>query len=78
MKKAYYIDDQEIDVGYQESEDARHYRLDTYGNSLESLVDNAVIVEVDPDGRELDCYDMWAAPETVQEKALKMIKNSFL
>lgn len=74
-KKLYQIDDQEIDVGYQDCGPFRSYRLDSFGNSLEEMLDNATIAEVDQDGGELDCYDFYGAPDAVQAKALKMINR---
>ena len=72
MKKAYYIDDAEIDLGYQEH-NASSYRLDTYGKNMTEMMDNAQVVEIDVDGVEVDVYDFAAAPEEVQKKAVKMI-----
>jgi hypothetical protein len=65
--------EQDMDISYQDAGPWRSYHLDTYGNSVEELCENATIAEIDQDGGELDCYGYDDAWGEVQKRAREMI-----
>ena len=48
-----YID---LEVDYRDSGPWRSYELSTYGNTVQELIDNATISEIDQNGGEITCY----------------------
>lgn len=69
---------EDLGINYQDCGVWRSYQLETYGDTMEELWDNAVIAEIDQDGGELDCYGMGEAPSDVYEAADKLIKEKFI
>jgi hypothetical protein len=51
------------------------YDLTSDGSTLEELVENAVIGEVDQDGGDLDCYGLEDAPNAIQDAAMRVFEQ---
>ena len=71
----YIIEDLELGIEYQDSGPWRDYRLDSEGNNLEELENNAWIMEVDQDGGDLNHYEIGDAESSVYDAAIKAIKE---
>jgi hypothetical protein len=58
----YSVVEEDIGVNYQDCGPWRSYGVDSFGNSLEELMENATVFEVDQDGGELNCYGIDDCP----------------
>ncbi len=61
--------DTNLDTDYQDEGPWRSYTLSAYGDSLEELIADACISEVDQDGGELNTYSLEDAPNDVSDEA---------
>lgn len=65
--------DTELGISYQDCGPWRSYHLETAGDSLEELIQNATVSEVDQDGGELDCYGLDDCSSQVEKVCLELI-----
>jgi hypothetical protein len=75
MAKKYYVE-ADLDAPYEDCGQFRTYRLDTEGDSLVELLDNAQIFEVDEDGGDVGnfmLYDSGTGP-VIAESELVIAK----
>jgi len=68
-----YSIDTDLGVSYQDAGPWRSYTLVSSGDTLEELLNEASISEVDQDGGDLDCYSLADAPSEVETAALNCI-----
>lgn len=73
MKVKYNIDT-DLNVDYRDSGRFRSYQLSAAGDSLEDLLEDITIAEVDQDGGELDCYGIEEASRDVQKAVYSFIE----
>lgn len=62
-------------VSYQDSGRWRSYQLETAGDTLEELVQNATVSEIDQDGGDLNTYSLDEACTEVEQACLKIIHS---
>ena len=74
--KYYFYGD--IGLDYRDSGRWRSYELDTCGDTLDELRENATIAEVDQDGGEINCYGYLDIPNNEVENAFERIVNDLL
>ena len=65
----YNIDESDLGVDYQDAGPWRSYGLESSGETIEELINNATIYETDQDGGELDCYSINDAESNVHKAA---------
>ena len=70
--------DTDLGLEYQDEGPWRSYNLTTNGSSLQELLDNATISEVDQDGGDLDYYGFNEASNKIQELVDVIIAKEFL
>lgn len=56
----------------------RSYELNTQGETLEELIDNARIVEIDQDGGDHGCFDLGEYPDRVYKRCMIIIAKTWL
>ena len=77
MNNQITIEVYDLEVDYQDAGPWRCYSFYSQGNTIEDLVINGVISEIDQDGGELDCYGLDDAPNDVIEAAIQLIAKEF-
>ena len=65
--------DEDLDIPYRDSGTWRSYQLMTHGNTLQELLDNADVVEMDRDGDMIDWYHMDEGPGDIEEAGINLI-----
>ena len=87
MKVKYSIQYKDLEIDYQDSGIWRSYELSASGNTLEEMLEDATISEIDQDGETLDCYGIEevrlgvfgnfiaTGSEKINEVATKLIKE---
>ena len=73
MNSKYLIEDEEIAQGQYDGYPWLSYRLDTHGNDMYEMENNAIITALDEDGEEVDACELYAAPWTVAQLATRKI-----
>jgi hypothetical protein len=71
------IEVNDLEVMYQDSGAWRSYALATFGETVDQLVENASIYEIDQDGGELNSYDLGDASGEVYDSAMSWIVHEF-
>jgi hypothetical protein len=66
-----YNIDQDMGIIYQDIRPWRSYHLESWGNSYDELIENALITEMSQDGEELDTYE--AVGTAMEGKAREII-----
>jgi hypothetical protein len=69
----YQIDISDIGIKWQDAGPWRSYGVESYGDSENDLLANAVVYETDQDGGEINCYALYDANTDVREAAKKKI-----
>ena len=69
------IDNLPLEVDYRDSGQWRSYEVQSEGDTLEELLDNCHVFEIDQDGGELDDYPLNDASNEVWQEAEKVITN---
>ena len=72
-----FIEEDDLEVFYQDVGPWRSYSLSTSGISISELVENGWIFEIDQDGGELDSYALEDAPNDVIKAAIDCINLEF-
>lgn len=67
--------DTDLSIDYQDAGPWRGYQLTAQGNTPMQFRHSATISEIDQDGGELASYEISDAPNSVQDKALKVLEN---
>lgn len=70
--------DTELGISYQDIGPWRSYHFNTSGDSLQELIDNAVVSEIDQDGGELDCYGIHDGTYELGSLCLELIHEEIL
>ena len=68
-----YSIDTNLDVSYGDIGQWRSYHLDTSGDNLKELLDNANISEIDQDGGDIDNYGLNECSTEVENEVLSII-----
>lgn len=69
--------DQDLGIDYRDIGPWRSYQLQTQGDTLQELIENAVISEVDQDGGDLDYYDLGDASNEIYESGMRLITQTY-
>ena len=77
MNNQITIEVYDLEVDYQDAGPWRCYSFFTHGDTIEQLVENGTIAEIDQDGGEIDCYSLENAPNDVIEAAIQLIAKEF-
>lgn len=72
-----YSIDEDLGIDYRDCGPWRCYMFASDGNTLEDLLDNASIAEVDQDGGEINCYGLDDASQEARTRALALIEECF-
>lgn len=67
---------QTLETEFRDSGAWRSYELNSFGRTLEDLIENAHISEIDQDGGEICTYGLGHAPGNVYKDAMKIIEGS--
>lgn len=67
--------DDYLGVEYRDCGQWRDYYLESWGETLDELIDNATIAEIDQDGGEITCYGIWGGPSEVERAAIKELEE---
>ncbi len=67
--------DTDLGVSYQDEGPWRSYQLTASGDTLEELLEDANIAEIDQDGGDLDFYPLEDASNEVEKQATKLIEE---
>lgn len=70
--------DVELPTEYRDSGQWRFYRLTSFGRTLQQLVREATIEEVDQDGGTITCYGLGDAPSDVERDAVLVLVTLLL
>lgn len=70
-----YSIDAEMGVSYQDSGQWRSFHLETSGDSLSEMLDNATVSEVDQDGGTIDAYDLREASSQIKNVGFRIISG---
>lgn len=73
MNSKYSIEDAEIAQGQYDGYPWLSYRLDTHGNDIYEMENNAIITVLNEEGEEVDQCELYAAPWTVTQLATRKI-----
>lgn len=72
----YNIDHENINEVWEGEDRWRSYHLITYGNNLYEVIDNAQVIEIDDDGKELESYGIYdTSNKQLTEKCLDIIAD---
>lgn len=69
------IDESDLGIDYQDSGQWRSYGIESSGETIEELFENATIYEIDQDGGEIDCYSMDDADVEISKIARKYLSD---
>lgn len=69
------IDESDIGIEYQDAGPWRSYGLESSGETIEELFENATIYETDQDGGEIDSYSIDDAEVEVYRVANKFLSD---
>lgn len=67
--------DTDVGISYQDEGPWRSYQLTASGDSLEELLADASISEIDQDGGDLDHYPLEDATNEIQDEATKLLEE---
>lgn len=77
MQYKYEIVIDDLGIDYQDEGPWRSYMLESYGDTIDEVFDNAQIAEIDQDGGELYDYSIEDAPMNVYNQA-KLLLLAYL
>ena len=69
------IDESDIGIDYQDTGPWRSYGVESSGETIEELFDNATVYETDQDGGIIDSYDLDVADDDVYKVATIYISD---
>lgn len=70
-----YSIDTEMGVSFQDAGPWRSYHIETSGDSLYEMLDNATVSEVDQDGGTLDAYELRESTSQIQNVGFRIISD---